>query len=133
MISAINGYSRSPYMYSVSHDNIRTQQDTVEENKISDVKEEAVSLAQNNDSGKDYRTPVKSDNSSLMDSFRGGKDLNIFGSNSRFNEIEHAEKALMDMKKDDILDRYTYFVNPTSTGLGTDADGTVRLKTSTNN
>lgn len=131
MISAINGY-RSPYMYSVSDDNVRTQNEKAQENKVSDVKEEAVSLAQDN-SGRADRAPVKSDNSSLMDSFRGGKDLNIFGSNSRFNEIEHAEKALMDMKKDDILDRYTYFVNPTSTGLGTDADGTVRLKTSINN
>ena len=131
MISAVNGYG-SPYMYSVSDDNVRTQNEKAQENKVSDVKEEAVSLAQDNSERAD-RAPVKSDNSSLMDSFRGGKDLNIFGSNSRFNEIEHAEKALMDMKKDDILDRYTYFVNPTSTGLGTDADGTVRLKTSTNN
>lgn len=131
MISAINGY-RSPYMYSVSDENIRTQNAKAQENNVSDVKEEAVSLTQDNNEKAD-RAPVKSDSSSLMDSFRGGKDLNIFGSNSRFNEIEHAEKALMDMKKDDILDRYTYFVNPTNNGLGTDADGTVRLKTSTNN
>ncbi len=131
MISAINGY-RSPYMYSVSDDNMRIQNDKAQENNISGVKEEAVSVTQDNNEKAD-RAPVKSDSGNIMDSFRGGKDLNIFGSNSRFNEIEHAEKALMDMKKDDILDRYTYFINPANSGLGTDADGTVRLKTSTNN
>ena len=131
MISAINGY-RSPYMHSASDDNMRTQNDKAQENNISGVKEEAVSVTQDNNEKAD-RASVKSDSGNIMDSFRGGKDLNIFGSNSRFNEIEHAEKALMDMKKDDILDRYTYFINPANSGLGTDADGTVRLKTSTNN
>jgi hypothetical protein len=64
-----------------------------------------------------------------MNAFRGGKELNIFGSTSRFNEISDADEAVKSMKKDDVLDRYTYFVNPVASGLGTDEDGTVKLKT----
>mgnify|MGYP006866755866 CR=1 FL=1 len=43
----------------------------------------------------------------------------------KFNQ-EDIDKAIDDMKKEVVLEQYTYFVEPAN--LGTDADGTVRLK-----
>lgn len=43
----------------------------------------------------------------------------------KFNQ-DDIDKAIDDMKKEVVLEQYTYFVEPAN--LGTDADGTVRLK-----
>ena len=43
----------------------------------------------------------------------------------KFNQ-DDIDKAIDDMKREVVLEQYTYFVEPAN--LGTDADGTVRLK-----
>ena len=43
----------------------------------------------------------------------------------KFNQ-DDIDKAIDDMKKEVVLEQYTYFAEPAN--LGTDADGTVRLK-----
>ena len=51
------------------------------------------------------------------------KLFNIKKNNGFEDDID---KAIDDMKKEVVLEQYTYFVEPAN--LGTDADGTVRLK-----
>ncbi|MDO5402090.1 MAG: hypothetical protein Q4F11_01505 [Eubacteriales bacterium] len=50
---------------------------------------------------------------------------NLVAATSEAEDID-VSKALLDMKKDNVLDRYKFFVNHAR--LGTDSDGTVRLK-----
>jgi sulfite reductase alpha subunit-like flavoprotein len=138
MITGINGYGANQYEYSVKDNAAKVQKPAAEDTKAASVKEAsqaadeaktAAALAEDKESANIQKAPVKTDSRSVMNAFRGGKELNIFSSTSRFNEISDADEAVKSMKKDDVLDRYTYFVNPVASGLGTDEDGTVRLKT----
>lgn len=128
MISGINGYDRSSYLYNISGENLRIQ-NKPEEVKADSTDAQAGAVSSNVTADSEQtlnKAPTKSNPESFMDDFRGRRELNIFEGTSRYNEMEHAEQALAEMKKDDILDRYKYFVNPSN--LGTDADGTVRIK-----
>jgi hypothetical protein len=140
MITGINGYGVSQYDYSAKDNAAKLQKPEAEETKVAGLKANEGSQAadetkavaapeDDKESASVQKAPVKTDSRSVMNAFRGGKELNIFSSTSRFNEISDADKAVKSMKKDDVLDRYTYFVNPVASGLGTDEDGTVRLKT----
>jgi hypothetical protein len=138
MITGINGYGVSQYEYSAKDNTAKLQKPETEEVKAvgakvnSQAADETKAVAvdtEDKESANVQKAPVKTDSRSVMNAFRGGKELNIFGSTSRFNEISDADEAVKSMKKDDVLDRYTYFVNPVASGLGTDEDGTVRLKT----
>jgi predicted nucleic acid-binding Zn-ribbon protein len=138
MITGINGYGANQYEYSVKDNAAKVQKPAAEDTKAASVKEAsqaadeakaAAAPAEDKESANIQKAPVKTDSRSVMNAFRGGKELNIFGSTSRFNEISDADEAVKSMKKDDVLDRYTYFVNPVASGLGTDEDGTVKLKT----
>jgi hypothetical protein len=140
MITGINGYGVSQYEYSTKDNAAKLQKPEAEETKVAGLKAKEVSQAadetkvtaapaEDKESANVQKAPVKTDSRSVMNAFRGGKELNIFSSTSRFNEISDADEAVKSMKKDDVLDRYTYFVNPVASGLGTDEDGTVRLKT----
>lgn len=56
--------------------------------------------------------------------------FNLVAAQSSVEDVD-IKKAVMDMKKDTVLNQYKFFVGTTSEGtpnLGTDADGTVRLK-----
>jgi predicted nucleic acid-binding Zn-ribbon protein len=138
MITGINGYGANQYEYSVKDNAAKVQKPAADDTKAASVKEAsqaadeakaAAAPAEDKESANIQKAPVKTDSRSVMNAFRGGKELNIFGSTSRFNEISDADEAVKSMKKDDVLDRYTYFVNPVASGLGTDEDGTVKLKT----
>jgi hypothetical protein len=138
MITGINGYGASQYEYSAKDNADKVQKPETEDIKAAGVKvnsqaadetKAAAAPADDKESASVQKAPVKTDSRSVMNAFRGGKELNIFSSTSRFNEISDADEAVKSMKKDDVLDRYTYFVNPVASGLGTDEDGTVRLKT----
>lgn len=130
MVSGIGGYNSGSYNYTVQDEDIKAKAQLAENTANADIQKEAVSLI---DDGEDSAAavnsaPAKSDPNAFIDTFKRGRDLSIFDGTSRFNEMKHADEAVMGMQKDDILDRYKYFVNPSETGLGTDADGTVRLK-----
>jgi hypothetical protein len=145
MITGINGYGANQYEYAVKGNAakdsaVKVQKPEAEETKVAGLKAQensqpadgtkaAAADTEDKESANIQKAPVKTDSRSVMNAFRGGKELNIFGSTSRFNEISDADEAVKSMKKDDVLDRYTYFVNPVASGLGTDEDGTVKLKT----
>jgi hypothetical protein len=138
MITGINGYGVSQYEYSAKDNAAKLQKPETEDVKAvgakvnsqaADETKAVAAATEDKESANVQKAPVKTDSRSVMNAFRGGKELNIFGSTSRFNEISDADEAVKSMKKDDVLDRYTYFVNPVTSGLGTDEDGTVRLKT----
>jgi hypothetical protein len=140
MITGINGYGAGQYEYAVKGNAAKAQKPEAEDAKAAGLKaqensqpadETKAAAADTEDkvSANVQKAPTTADSRSVMNAFRGGKELNIFSSTSRFNEISDADEAVKSMKKDDVLDRYTYFVNPVASGLGTDEDGTVRLKT----
>lgn len=60
----------------------------------------------------------------LVFDFKKDNEYNLVGASSKLEDLD-VEKALSDMKKDNVLSQYRFFVKPT-TGLGTDGDGTVR-------
>lgn len=57
--------------------------------------------------------------------FKKNNRYNLVAATSEAEDID-VKKALQEMKKDAVLDRYKFFVN--KSGLGTDAEGTVRIK-----
>lgn len=57
--------------------------------------------------------------------FRKNNSYNLVGATSEVNDVD-IEKAVSGMNKDVVLNQYRFFVGHTN--LGTDADGTVRLK-----
>ena len=56
--------------------------------------------------------------------FKKEKKFNLEGATRDYEDI-NVGKALSDMKKDAVLDKYKFFVD--SPNLGTDNDGTVRI------
>ncbi len=56
--------------------------------------------------------------------FKKDNRFNLEGATKDYEDI-NISKALSDMKKDTILDKYKFFVD--SPNLGTDSDGTVRI------
>lgn len=51
-------------------------------------------------------------------------EFNLEGATKDYEDI-NVSKALTDMKKDEVLEQYKFFVD--SPNLGTDTDGTVRI------
>ena len=82
----------------------------------------------NNDSDSDVlsanQAPKHSDPADFTFDFKKDKKFNLEGATKDYEDI-NVGKALSDMKKDAVLDKYKFFVD--SPNLGTDNDGTVRI------
>lgn len=82
----------------------------------------------NNDSYSDVlsanQAPKHSDPADFTFDFKKEKKFNLEGATRDYEDI-NVGKALSDMKKDAVLDKYKFFVD--SPNLGTDNDGTVRI------
>ena len=70
------------------------------------------------------KTPRHSDPKNFTFDFKKGNEFNLEGATRDYEDI-NVSKALTDMKKDEVLERYKFFVD--SPNLGTDTDGTVRI------
>ena len=129
MISGIGGMGFNPYIYPVNEEpgRVQTASEAAKESEDSiRTESSAVSLTADNEAGQTNNAPVKSNPNDFKYDFKKGNDLNIIQGTSKFKELENTDKALAQMQQDSILDRYKYFVNPSN--LGTDEDGTVRIK-----
>ena len=82
----------------------------------------------NNDSDSDVlsanQAPKHSDPADFTFDFKKEKKFNLEGATRDYEDI-NVSKALTDMKKDEVLEQYKFFVD--SPNLGTDTDGTVRI------
>lgn len=74
--------------------------------------------------------PRTSEPSQFTFDFKKGNPFHLIAATSPVEDLD-VEKALSEMKKDAVLEPYKYFVNPAN--LGTDEDGTVRIKNMTRN
>lgn len=72
--------------------------------------------------------PKTSEPSQFTFDFKKSNPFHLIAATSPVEDID-VEKALSEMKKDAVLEPYKYFVNPAN--LGTDQDGTVRIKNMT--
>ena len=129
MISGIGGMGFNPYIYPVNEETgrVQTAPEAAKESEDSiRTESSAVSLTADNEAAQTNNAPVKSNPNDFKYDFKKGNDLNIIQGTSKFKELENTDKALAQMQQDSILDRYKYFVNPSN--LGTDEDGTVRIK-----
>ena len=70
------------------------------------------------------QAPKHSNPSDFTFDFRHEKRFNLEGATKDYEDI-NVGKALSDMKKDTVLDKYKFFVD--TPNLGTDADGTVKI------
>ena len=70
------------------------------------------------------KTPRHSDPKNFTFDFKKGNEFNLEGATRDYEDI-NVSKALTDMKKDEVLEQYKFFVD--SPNLGTDTDGTVRI------
>ena len=68
------------------------------------------------------KTPRHSDPKNFTFDFKKGNEFNLEGATRDYEDI-NVSKALTDMKKDEVLEQYKFFVD--SPNLGTDTDGTV--------
>ncbi len=57
--------------------------------------------------------------------FKKNNDYHLVAAKNDMEDVD-VDKEISAMQKDAVLEQYKFFVNPTN--LGTDADGTVRLK-----
>lgn len=70
------------------------------------------------------QAPKHSEPADFIFDFRKDSRFNLEGATKDYEDI-NIDKALYDMKKDTVLDKYKFFVD--SPNLGTDKDGTVRI------
>ncbi|MGN0327891.1 MAG: hypothetical protein ACI4D4_02800 [Lachnospira sp.] len=92
---------------------VRTQSEDTKES------ESAAAYAVNN-------APRHSNPTEFTFDFKKNSDFNLEGATSRYEDMD-VSKAISDMKKEDMLSRYKFFVG--NRNLGKDEDGTVRLVT----
>lgn len=89
-----------------------------DENKTIDGQTTDYSLAAGN------KAPKYSDPTDFSFDFRKEKRFNLEGATRDYEDI-NVSKAISEMKKDSVLDKYKFFVD--TPNLGTDSDGTVRI------
>lgn len=89
-----------------------------DENKTIDGQTTDHSLAAGN------KAPKYSDPTDFSFDFRKEKRFNLEGATRDYEDI-NVSKAISEMKKDSVLDKYKFFVD--TPNLGTDSDGTVRI------
>ena len=70
------------------------------------------------------KAPKYSDPADFSFDFRKEKRFNLEGATRDYEDI-NVSKAISEMKKDSVLDKYKFFVD--TPNLGTDSDGTVRI------
>lgn len=70
------------------------------------------------------KAPKYSDPTDFSFDFRKEKRFNLEGATRDYEDI-NVSKAISEMKKDSVLDKYKFFVD--TPNLGTDSDGTVRI------
>lgn len=88
------------------------------ENKTIDGQTTDYALAAGN------KAPKYSDPTDFSFDFKKEKRFNLEGATRDYEDI-NVSKAISDMKKDSVLDKYKFFVD--TPNLGTDSDGTVRI------
>lgn len=89
-----------------------------DENKTIDGQTTDYALATGN------KAPKYSDPTDFSFDFRKEKRFNLEGATRDYEDI-NVSKAISEMKKDSVLDKYKFFVD--TPNLGTDSDGTVRI------
>ncbi len=136
-LSGIYGYGLSPYISNSLNSNediAVNQQEDAAVAGVNALKEHAAqaeaSAAQqeaqaNEKVGNNVKAPKVSNPNDFTFDFRKNNPYNLVGATSPVEDID-VEKAVSDMKKEVVLDQYKFFVGDAN--LGTDADGTVRLK-----
>lgn len=124
-LSGVYGYGLSPYIangFNKSIDGgddindiaVSQQENTVAEESIGSPVEDKTPKAPKASNPEDFTFDFKKNNS-----------YNLVAATSPVDDID-VEKAVSEMNKDEVLNQYKFFVGHTN--LGTDADGTVRLK-----
>ena len=136
-LSGIYGYGMSPYISNRLNINssddiaVNQQEDAAVVNgsplKEQEAQAEVVAMQQPSSVEEDNsaKAPKVSNPNDFTFDFRKNNSYNLVGATSAVEDMD-VEKAVSDMKKDVVLDQYKFFVGPAN--LGTDADGTVRLK-----
>lgn len=78
------------------------------------------------ENGYSRRQPDNEKIENIAFDFKKSNAFNLVGANSKIEDMD-VEKALSDMKKEDVLSQYSFFVKPSgNSGMGVDADGSVR-------
>lgn len=136
-LSGIYGYGLSPYISNGLNGGgdiaVNQQEDAAVVNgsplKEQETQAESAAMQQETPVGENgdnlVRAPKVSDPNDFTFDFRKNNTYNLVGATSAVEDMD-VEKAVSDMKKDVVLNQYKFFVG--NTNLGTDADGTVRLK-----
>lgn len=136
-LSGIYGYGLSPYISNGLNGGgdiaVNQQEDAAVVNgsplKEQETQAESAAMQQETPVGENGDNPVRapkvSDPNDFTFDFRKNNTYNLVGATSAVEDMD-VEKAVSDMKKDVVLNQYKFFVG--NTNLGTDADGTVRLK-----
>lgn len=121
-LSGIYGYGLSPYIANGFNSSIDSGDNI---NDIAVSRQEDTAVAESNGSPLKDKAPKVSNPEDFTFDFKKNNSYNLVGATSPVNDMD-IEKAVSEMKKDVVLNQYKFFVGHTN--LGTDADGTVRLK-----
>lgn len=127
----INSYYNSynnRYVAGIPDDNkIVTAQEPVKEEQLQADSSES---RQSDEKERENKSAAHASPKEFTFDFGYANKFNLVAAQSSVEDVD-IKKAVMDMKKDTVLNQYKFFVGTTSEGtpnLGTDADGTVRLK-----
>lgn len=121
----ISGMGTNPYISSYSRNVNATQpqEETIQSVNTAGVQEQTVSN-DNIDTDVSNPAPRNSNPTDFTFDFKKHNNFNLVGATNKLEDMD-VNKAVNDMKKEDVLDQYKFFVQPSK--LGTDSDGTVRL------
>ncbi|MDO5382751.1 MAG: hypothetical protein Q4F06_08575 [Eubacteriales bacterium] len=134
-INSLNNYSSNYYNnYSDYNKNDNRIDISVQNDGIARLKESPEVITQSEETKKSESAaaysvntaPKHSDPTEFTFDFKKNSDFNLEGATSRYEDMD-VTKAISDMQKEDMLNRYKFFVG--NRNLGKDEDGTVRLVT----
>lgn len=125
--SYYNNYNNR-YVAGMSDDNkIVTAQEPVKEEQL---QADSYESRQADEKERENKAAAYASPKEFTFDFGYANKFNLVAAQSSVEDVD-IKKAVMDMKKDTVLNQYKFFVGTTAEGtpnLGTDADGTVRLK-----